>query len=187
MNTYEGGLHTQNIDIPWMLFNSRSENGLRPRLIHCGMQILSAPRKTSNRRNEDEKGTGKSQFHSRCFQRSVCHQRDHFAEGSEPLILSLAAMITDVDLGDDDGQAEKTESMIEMDIMNRAATFYCISFHQLAPRHEADAGGHHRHSLEVSWIGRLRPVTKQSSQIVEWIAQCAHIPIKDGDHLAWVR
>ncbi len=77
-----------------------------PRLMHYGMQILSAPGKTSNRRNEDEKGRGKSQLHSRCFQRSMCHQRDHFAEGREPLILSLAAMITNVDLGNDDGQAE---------------------------------------------------------------------------------
>jgi hypothetical protein len=129
---------------------------------------------------------GNSQFFFCRFQSGSCHKRDHFSEDGEPLILSLAAMVTNVDLGDNDGETKKAEGMKEMNVMDGAATFHRILFHQFAPCHEADPSRHHRHRLQIGWIGRLGPVAEQSSQVIERIAQCAHIPIEDGDQLSWI-
>jgi hypothetical protein len=53
-------------------------------------------------------------FCSRRFQGGARHQGNHLSESGEALILSLAAVVTNVDLGDDDGQAKESKGMIKM-------------------------------------------------------------------------
>jgi len=70
------------------------------------------------------------------FQGGVRHERNHPSEGVKALVLCLAEMVADVDLGDNDCESEEAKGMVKMDVMDGTAAFQRIAFHQLARPHD---------------------------------------------------
>src|SRR5438874_6702402 len=140
---------------------------------HAGLRIVSPHLETSAARRVD------------C---GVPQDPYPFAQRRESFILGEPLHVSFVNLLDDHRDLEEPEAGVEQYPRRLPSRGARVLLHQLRPRQAAGSEGRpESESLERVRITRLHPVTEDSTEIHQRVADRGHLPVQDADHPREVR